>query len=634
MLEEEIFGKGVTEDSIWKDRNQSETPVRISDDNGAPGGSFVSKEVYRVVREGKGYRIFNAGLGLHSVYPKSDAIYNFSNAEKNDPEGKLIYKAKNGDKIEIKPDSVLAATKPVYITLPNGIQIEPIERLSSTDETNKTKQGFGGTFNMPEGIAYDQWLFRGHNIFYLNPKYLLSSEGEASVRKEIFVYPKDDEKNFRSSNDLRKFIPFGINALGENITKAHSENHVVSTDVEYQTSWKSSVGGSIGIEGIASFSASKEFRGGEHKGWTSSNGTAVEKQTTYSFALVIDPWQLRFSQDFISRLDELFDYFDHENLNSVIDRFIDSFGTHYAYAATFGAISVSETNFSKKGMIEQIESGRTFSLSAKGSMEGVSAGLEASSSFDTSFKNSLTKEDAVTESYTIGGIDKPNPIMVDLRPLSDLLNSVFIIGYSDENIAAMRKKISARIVHKGNSFPKFSNVSKLPVPIYSVNVTTINGLGKVFGSITSVSLTFGATGLAKPSPPERDVTQLPGDSPIWKVSPDFISAASKLKSTNLIAQRLNSIPVNFTYRTIVKTWYPTGRINMQLHVKGTSLIGEPLTVASSNVKVSFDWFRDDAQKTDIEMMKVKNAMGSHTVSMLVSWQNVGGKTSLNGWPHF
>jgi hypothetical protein len=106
--------------------------------------------------------------------------------------------------------------------------------------------------------------------------------------------------------------------------------------------------------------------------------------------------------------------------------FTDSFGTHYVHAMTHGKMEYAVTRWSRAGELTAREKHYDVKIIASGGLDKAKAGGE--SEFRTELKNSLEVEfkSEDVDRYSIGSDQEPVAIFFDLRPITELLNPVFI----------------------------------------------------------------------------------------------------------------------------------------------------------------------------------------------------------------
>ena len=106
----------------------------------------------------------------------------------------------------------------------------------------------------------------------------------------------------------------------------------------------------------------------------------------------------------------------------------------------------SASTYSKSSITRKLSVGESLSVDASVDIEGIlEAGISAKESVDASFTKKTKHDEEHTSFTTIGGEgsggsfhlgDKVVPILLDLRPLTDLLNPVLFTGFAASDAEA------------------------------------------------------------------------------------------------------------------------------------------------------------------------------------------------------
>jgi hypothetical protein len=170
------------------------------------------------------------------------------------------------------------------------------------------------------------------------------------------------------------------------------------------------------------------------------------------YALVVDKTNIKLSETFRTAVRDL-------NKTRDFDYFMSQFGTHYAYATTFGARGQRFNQMNKDEVMKLHETGTDVSIGASVGLNGGDAGAsvgvdkETAKSHQDRMNKALAKE--VEVFYCVGGTDcdsgKPTgqdrvPVLLDLRPVSDLLGPPF---YDDDAIITdLRQALATAIFNR------------------------------------------------------------------------------------------------------------------------------------------------------------------------------------------
>ncbi|NGX16350.1 MAC/perforin domain-containing protein [Wenzhouxiangella sp. XN24] len=317
----------------------------------------------------------------------------------------------------------------------------------------------------------------GYDISEQNPNRLLQNP-----KAEVFDFATDRG----AVVDQRRVVPLGLKLVKEETqgTVYYSTN--VSSEREYQAMTQSTFGNStrIGISGQVGpggrdggRTASVNAEAGIGWGAASArqqfsslrNSGSVAEEIGYmrfkKLALVLDPTYARLTDRFIDAVADAQRYGDFREL-------LDRFGTHYAYAVTYGAAGEM-----RQRITAQAFERRRQSTTSSSSNERVAFIVGETSAYRASETQSAasfreTNEYGERTFDAVGGNgswdqngfsagDAHYPILADLRPLSELLNPINFPGQHEIYID-LRRDMDVAIQEYLRSKADLSTVSLLP----------------------------------------------------------------------------------------------------------------------------------------------------------------------------
>ena len=280
---------------------------------------------------------------------------------------------------------------------------------------------------------------KGYNVLTQDPFMLMDND-----KGEIFARRDRDEYRIQE----KYAVPFGFTLRNELLQGNVFRRTFNSSEREIQESAKSAFGvnANISVSGaVNSALAMVPFTGemsdtGFSVGHQASretmsslrNNQSVAQVVGYSraksYAIIVDHADTKLSGDFLTAVEDA-------RIEGNYGDFINRFGTHYAYAVTYGANAkmtqdITEEAFSS--VLSETEGNRTeaearlHGSSLGGFTESMRGGLEGES-------GQLANEDSRffavggNGSWDSGGYsrgDRVAPILLDLRPLDELLNPI------------------------------------------------------------------------------------------------------------------------------------------------------------------------------------------------------------------
>ena len=276
----------------------------------------------------------------------------------------------------------------------------------------------------------------------------------------------------------KRTVPLGFNLVPEVKQGMVYQRSFSSTEREIQSSVADTYGGKARI-GLApgdveigpSASAGADFA--ESIANSMRNSKSSSRATGYSrtklYAIVVDHAYIELSDDFIDAIEDARRYGDTDI--RYYDRIIEKFGTHYPYAVTYGANAEMAFTYSEKATYEReaSESANRFEGElemVKGSVSGyvgkaISSGRAESSSEGE--ERSTFQAVGGNGSWDQNGFaagDRPAPILLDLRPLDQLLNPINFPG-EPEVYEDVRAKLHKRL--RAYSELRAAGLSNLPI---------------------------------------------------------------------------------------------------------------------------------------------------------------------------
>ncbi len=472
------------------------TTLGAGDKNlGIPNGTWLATEISRVVQEGETLRVVRED--------RDDEVFRF---------------------VGLKPAPAAAPLRMLYRSEANQRMIEvelPIGRgtLQVVDDKSVTRpkpplggstadrQTWGGTFTLPERTTFDDYLFRGHDIFRTNPQNMQKTDG---LKQFVFKYPDDDSKDFHthSTDSGIKVAANGSFFVPKVEAGEYKVTYAASTETEYQESWTQSAGGKVGVGKESSFSANAEFRQSVTNGVSNAAGSTVSIARQFSYVHVLDKALVTLDPTFVSRVRELLDEMAQGETPRVAG-FLEAFGTHYANAVTFGGMYFQERHFKKAGMLKKLEAGISVEVEASSGFGPFSASVNAKESNDRSDSVKRDNEDETDLVRAIGGElstgggfhlgGKSVPILMDLRPLPDILNPVYFPdseGVDRAALAQLRELLFVTILEQAESLPKFGNTSRLPGTVFEIQIFDVLALQGNLTELSHLEINLSTTGRA------------------------------------------------------------------------------------------------------------------------------------------
>lgn len=329
----------------------------------------------------------------------------------------------------------------------------PLVRAPEPPLAEKDKIAWGGTFALPHRPANVRANFVGYDITQLDPHNFLRSHG---LKQLVFAYPAEDSTDYQTT-DNNLIVPHGVYFKSDVGAVEDAHTIMVAGAAEYKHAWSASLGFNLGfgLDGIGgAFSANASY--GERSSSRDEREviTSITRTAEVHYALVADRAQIALSPAFRRAVLSLRDRHLVDLISDVqVGQLINLFGTHYAYAVTYGGMAFLETDYSSEivdhmvGRSMSFEEQASLSLgeasqsngcgcSGGGGAESASFGVNGSFSDDSEANREARKSMDSHIFGTYGGSvsrgegwslspGQEVPLFFDLRPLSELLSPIF-----------------------------------------------------------------------------------------------------------------------------------------------------------------------------------------------------------------
>ncbi len=316
----------------------------------------------------------------------------------------------------------LTASKRPRLRLGNTTYLRP--KLEISEAAMQEQMASNDAFLLQANLENLVASRRGYDVVKQDPFFLLNN-------KKMPVFAAFDPKRYYITE--QRIIPVGYKFVQSGVQGMVYNKSMTTTARQYQDSIAVSLGATLeGKADPTGFSAKASTSVDASVSWMQSmeESSHVAQALGFSrakkYALVVDHPFVTLSDDFIDAIDDALELGNYDNI-------IRQFGTHYPYAVTYGAAAkitqaVTEESFKKltrwdAEVSSQMAGG---AMGQSGTVRGSIAGGTASGS-----SGSLGTEGATfvavggngswnENGYALG--QTPYPILLDLRPLHELLN--------------------------------------------------------------------------------------------------------------------------------------------------------------------------------------------------------------------
>jgi hypothetical protein len=345
------------------------------------------------------------------------------------------------------PKGVLLHVSLDGIKYQDGTKLIPQEPYETPVDPNQLS--FAATFVTPNRAKHDLDHLFGFNIYMMSTD-LQQTDGRGA---RIFRLPPGDSKEYHTEalGSANIPTPNGVYRVSKSTSDQSTTTREFGSAGQFQQEVSVGVGVNAEVAGCGSFSANVTFKQSVEQDFKNKGAMTLSTGVLLDRDYVIDWSRLRFDSGSNTFLDDLHELaagaVDNTVQDADYDRFVEKYGTHYAYAMRFGASYVYTRHYSSSEMTSKFSAGVSLKEEAKANFAGV-VKLGASLSLDTQSSQSHTDDASLEkgELTTVGGDpgkdslqlgEKSVPLLVDLRPIVDLINPVlFAPATNDRDMTA------------------------------------------------------------------------------------------------------------------------------------------------------------------------------------------------------
>ena len=335
------------------------------------------------------------------------------------------------------------------------------------------------------------YAFAGYDVV---EGYPLSKGRDPGFRAPIF---KADYLNGKSNGDCRYMLPKGITAIPDVSCDVSFKSSIVKTAAEFHNSLSASAniqGGGWGFEFSASASYQKSSSDMASRDYLYVISRAMCTSYFSRIEVLAPP---PFDEGFLEKAKALSKTLTDEEVN----KFIETYGTHFLDEVTFGSSYTHEhrmstskyESLSKSSFGVSVQAGYSGMFSVGGGFSLDSEQQEAASTFSKSVETttvtvgSAPPSNGDTMTWAAASKDNPVPVAYRLRPIADIFTSRF---FSDSKVVKY-KRINRKLldaakksceIHKSKGAPVSCTIER---NLNMTKVTTISGGYPLIPSVAS-----------------------------------------------------------------------------------------------------------------------------------------------------
>ena len=282
-------------------------------------------------------------------------------------------------------------------------------------------------FSLDHRVDYLAWALRGLDISRLAP--FNFQEASGVLLDEVFRGPAPGSRDFHiATTGKSTVVPNGWRFMGDVEGSNKARTASTFSDEESRQTWSTSLGVSAEADALGAKVAYKNNSKAHGELTNASSGkdvSTVVETMELSHSVVVDLATVELADGFRTAVDEL----KLDPTEERIAEFVNRFGTHFAYAVTFGSKTWEQRHETEASVSDGLTAGTSQeqSLSAGyhneigGDQMSVSVGK--SSEMGGSTKTGTGSD--VSSSGSVGSASEPVPILLEVENLTHLLSPVF-----------------------------------------------------------------------------------------------------------------------------------------------------------------------------------------------------------------
>jgi hypothetical protein len=282
-------------------------------------------------------------------------------------------------------------------------------------------------FSLDHRVDYLAWALRGLDISRLAPFNL--QESLSALQEEVFAKPAPGSRDFHiATNGKATVVPNGWQFVGDVAGSNKARTTSSFSDEESRKTWSTSLGISAEADALGAKVAYKNnsnAHGAVSGGSSGKIVSTIVETMELSHSLVVDLATVELAPGFRNAVEDL----ARDMRNTRIEAFIHRFGTHFAYAVTFGSKSWEQKHETEQSVSHSATTGSSQDQSIEAGYHGEVGGASGSVSWGSAGESSNSAKkgtgSSVSSSGSVGSATEPVPIMLEVEELTHLLSPVF-----------------------------------------------------------------------------------------------------------------------------------------------------------------------------------------------------------------
>lgn len=439
--------------SRWVLESSDHPPIRVNIGSNADHGVYSSFNLFCFTRHQGKPCLWGDGNQWFALEYAADGTFRavqhsmFDGTFLANPNRAATLKRSGDDRIELVPQGWSNTTEHVFATRTapfgasfDGKGIDPADLWPARimfvrvpadyDQTRGAQdridqdQPFKGAFSrrLPQ-IGMSSRGFDPSRLGALNPG--ASDGAQASEQYYVFQQPADNSKFYRI--DLIA-TPYYLFSSKPDFRTENDGTIAYKNTAEALASESNSLGFNVGMGDTKLFQLGLENSSQSQTGAGAESVLAMQRSRTVKYVLTLDRRWIELTDNFVARvLAEADRVLAGEKDPPPFHQVFLDFGTHYANAITYGSQSGAVQMLDVTTLERMSRDGKSIKAGITIPVEGVNLGVDAGHEDTTGTNDESSVRKEARASIEVGSDEDPVPILLDLRPIAELMQPPYIM---------------------------------------------------------------------------------------------------------------------------------------------------------------------------------------------------------------
>lgn len=335
------------------------------------------------------------------------------------------------DAVQWPDDPIVLERVPAHYDLTVGAK-EPMQQQQSF------KDAFSKRLNQI-GMSSTGW-----NLTQMDAPLNLANCKGAKRATEFYLLQQPLDTSHFYRVEIGIGVPYYCYTAAPNQTDGGSTSRMYRSADDYANQESTSYGANLGLGDKKLINLSFENSTGYKQNESAEHTIAVHHTTTLRYVVMLDKRWLELNQKFVAEVLQAADaVLAGKTDPSPFERVFWAWGTHYPNAITYGERTYSLSVMDEAALGDMAESGTNISAGLMVPLpQGLNVGGDIAKKTHTERGHQSTFREQTDLSVQVGSHEDPSPVLLDLRPLTDLLQPPYVL---DERVRKVLPHVRAAL---------------------------------------------------------------------------------------------------------------------------------------------------------------------------------------------